>query len=136
MTKYGNKKTVYDDIVFDSIAEMRRYKELKLRESVGEIIGLELQPKFELQPAYTDRHGKKHRAIVYIADFFYYELYKGSNTVRPLKWLADDNGVIIPHTLPYVPVVEDVKGIETAVFKLKWKMLQYRDPRREYRIVK
>jgi len=91
-----------------------------------------LQPKFELQPAYTDRHGKKHRAIMYIADFFYYELYKGGNSTRPRKWFKDESGEV----MPYVPIVEDVKGVETAVFRLKWKMLQYQDPYREYRIVR
>jgi len=73
MAKYGNKKTVYDNIIFDSIVEMRRYKELKLLEKSGQIMGLELQPKFELQPAYTDRRGKKHKAITYIGDFKYLE---------------------------------------------------------------
>ena len=33
--KYGNRKTVVDDIKFDSKAEARRYKELKLLEKSG-----------------------------------------------------------------------------------------------------
>ena len=48
-SKYGNKKTIVDDIEFDSIAEARRYRELKLLEAAGEIEGLVLQPPFPLE---------------------------------------------------------------------------------------
>lgn len=46
VTKYGNKPTVVDGFRFDSIAEAKRYKELKLMELAGEIRDLVLQPKF------------------------------------------------------------------------------------------
>jgi hypothetical protein len=46
VTKYGNKPTVVDNIRFDSIAEAKRYSELKLLEYAGEIRDLKLQPKF------------------------------------------------------------------------------------------
>lgn len=109
MNKYRNKKVQVDMYVFDSIAESRRYKELKLLEKAGKIQNLELQPKFLLQEAFK-KNGKTFRKIEYIADFKYTE-----------------NGKII---------VEDVKGIQTDVFKLKHKLFEKKYPDLELRIIK
>lgn len=46
VTKYRNKPTLVDGILFDSIAEAKRYNELKLLELAGQIRDLKLQPKF------------------------------------------------------------------------------------------
>lgn len=109
MSKYRNKKTQIGMYVFDSIAESKRYKELALLEKAGQIKGLELQPKFLLQEGFK-KNGKTYRKIEYIADFMYIE-----------------NGKVI---------IEDVKGMETDVFKLKRKMFEYKYPEFELRIVK
>lgn len=109
MSKYRNKKTQIGMYVFDSIAESKRYKELALLEKAGQIKGLELQPKFLLQEGFK-KNGKTYRKIEYIADFMYIE-----------------NGKVI---------IEDVKGMETDVFKLKRKMFEYKYPGFELRIVK
>lgn len=109
MSKYQNKKTQVGMYVFDSIAESKRYKELALLEKAGQIKGLKLQPKFLLQEGFK-KNGKTYRKIEYIADFMYIE-----------------NGKVI---------IEDVKGMETDVFKLKRKMFEYKYPGFELRIVK
>ena len=70
MNKYRNKKIQIDMYVFDSIAESKRYKELKLLERAGEISELELQPKFLLQEGFK-KNGKTYRKVEYIADFMY-----------------------------------------------------------------
>jgi len=94
-SKYKNKKVIYDGIKFDSLLEMRRYKELVILRDLGEIRNLELQPKFLLQDKF--RHeGKGIRAIHYVADFKYIR----GNTV----------------------IVEDAKGMETDVYKIKKKL--------------
>lgn len=95
--KYGNIKTVIDGIKFDSKRESERYLELKLLEKAGEISDLKLQPRFILQHGFK-YNGKTIRAITYTADF----QYKEKENKRE--------------------VVEDVKGVETAVFKIKKKM--------------
>jgi hypothetical protein len=98
MNKYKNKKVVYKGIRFDSMAEMSRYITLELLKRAGEIIGeVELQPKFILQPGFTDSVGIKHQAVTYRADFKYYDAKKR-------RW-----------------IVEDVKGFQTKEFKIKWK---------------
>ena len=109
MSKYQNKKTQIDMYVFDSIAESKRYKELALLERAGQIEGLKLQPKFLLQEGFK-KNGKTYRKIEYIADFMYIE-----------------NGKII---------IEDVKGMETEVFKLKRKLFEYKYPKFELKIIK
>lgn len=95
--KYNASKTVVDGIRFDSRAEARRYRELKLLQQAGEIKDLELQPSFLLIERFKCR-GKNYRDTRYIADFAYIEVKTG------------------------LQVVEDVKGVETEVFRLKKKL--------------
>ena len=70
MNKYRNKKVIVEDYVFDSIAESKRYKKLKLLLKAGEIQDLQLQPRFLLQDSFK-KNGKAFRKIEYIADFMY-----------------------------------------------------------------
>jgi hypothetical protein len=102
-SKYGNKRISEDGYIFDSRAECKRYRELKLLQTQGQIAGLVVHPTYELQPAFTSTFDGKQRAIVYEADFSYIESGK--------------------------TIVEDVKGVQTADFRLKAKMFRfvYRD---------
>lgn len=99
--KYKNKKIQIDNIKFDSKKEAERYIELKLLEKAGKISGVKTQYPFILQEKYIRADGKKIREIKYIADFVYY----------------DENNNLI---------VEDTKGYETEVFKIKRKLLEYK----------
>lgn len=107
-SKYKNKKPEYYDpdlketIKFDSIKERDYYLILKDRLKRGEIRWLNRQYSIEIQPAFTDRHGKKIRAITYKADFYFYD--------RILKaWR-----------------IIDVKGFKTKEYLLKKKLLAYK----------
>lgn len=107
-SKYRNKKTQVDMYVFDSAKEAQRYRELKLLERAGEISNLELQPRFLLQESFK-KNGKTYRKIDYVADFKYIE--KGKTKV------------------------EDVKGLQTDVFKIKHKLFEKKYPDLELRII-
>lgn len=109
MNKYKNTKIVVDNIKFDSNLEATRYKELKLLLRAGEISNLELQPRFLLQDSFK-KNGRTFRKIEYVADFKYIE-----------------NGKTI---------VEDVKGMQTDVFKLKHKIFEKVYPDLELKIIK
>ena len=98
--KYGNIKTTVDNYTFASKAEGERYWELKQLQKTKKITDLQLQPKFELQPKFVDAKGNKHQSITYVADF---------------QYLEDGQYV-----------VEDVKGMETAVYKLKKKLFLFK----------
>lgn len=100
--KYHAKKAVVNDVTFDSRLEARRYIELKNLQAIGEIFGLQRQPEFELQPEFKKRN-KKYRKIVYIADFMYMDR-KGNK------------------------IIEDCKGMETEVFRIKRKLFEYKYP--------
>ena len=101
--KYGNTKTIRDGIAFDSQREARRYLELKSLQKCGLIKSLRLQPRYLLQEAFTHKlTGCKHRKIEYVADFEY-----------------EERGKIM---------VEDSKGMQTDVFKLKAKLFDYKYP--------
>ena len=95
--KYHNQPCDYDGHHFDSKAERDRYIELMLMQEMGVIEGLEMQKKYILQQKGKSPSGRKYTEISYIADFVY-------------KY----NGEII---------VEDVKGVKTAVYQLKKKMM-------------
>ena len=53
--KYNNRKITIDRYVFDSVKEGKRYRELKLLESAGEIKNLELQPRYILRESFRKR---------------------------------------------------------------------------------
>lgn len=98
-SKYHARKTVVDDITFDSKREADRYLVLKSMEEDGDIEDLRRQVRYELVPAF-DVDGKHYRPVYYVADFTYRE-----------------NG----HE-----VIEDVKGVVTDVYRLKRKLVAYR----------
>lgn len=99
-SKYGNKKTMVDGIVFDSKREADRYRELKLLERAGEINDLRLQVPFTLLPGFTV-DGERFRPVTYVADFVYFDLMKQRM------------------------VVEDAKGYRTREYNIKKKLFAY-----------
>lgn len=97
-SKYHARKTTVDGIEFDSAKEAKRYTKLRDMEEDGEIQGLRLQVPFELLPSF-ECDGIKYRGMRYVADFVYYRDGK--------------------------QIVEDVKGVKTAEYKLKKKLMAY-----------
>ena len=67
--KYGNKKTVLGNVVYDSQKEANRAFELGLLLKAGEIKNLERQKRFEIVPK-----TETERAVFYVADFCYLEV--------------------------------------------------------------
>lgn len=97
MSKYKNKKTEVDGIVFDSGKEASYYRFLKEQEEVGEISNLRMQVSYEIIPAvWEDRvvHLKtkdkvvRHcvqRATHYVADFVYTVTATGLEEIIDVK---------------------------------------------------
>lgn len=98
MSKYRAVKTVVDNIRFDSKKEAARYCELKLLVKADVIRDLRLQVPFEIVPSVIIG-GRKQRAVMYKADFVYTE-----------------NGE---------QVVEDTKGMRTAEYIIKRKLMKH-----------
>ena len=101
MSKYGNRRTEVDGIVFDSAAEARRWRELRLLERAGRISGLRRQVPYVFLVHTTGTApecGEDKRQMRYVADFVYLE---GGREV-----------------------VEDVKGYRTAEYKRKRRLMR------------
>lgn len=122
-SKYHNEKPTAIDprtgetIKFDSNKEMNYFFELLARERAWEVFKIKRQVEFEIQPAFIDATGKKHRPIKYVADFVYCERINPRRIGE--KMFSDDIKV---H-------VVDVKGSPktlTEVYKLKKKLLAYK----------
>ena len=67
--KFHAKKVTIDGIEFDSKRESQYYLLYKDMLERGEIKDLQLQPRFELIPSFTNWQGKKCRPCHYTADF-------------------------------------------------------------------
>lgn len=98
-----SKKTVIDGITFDSKTEAEYYEYLKQLEKDKKIYRLRCHPVYVLQEAF-ERHGKKYKAIKYIADFEY--------------WSDEEQ----------INVVVDVKGFAMEDARLKRKLFAYKYP--------
>ena len=94
-SKYRNVPTVIDGLRFSSKAEAARYSELKLLQATNQVRWFIRQPRFDLG-----------NGIVYVADFL-------------VVWNADETTFSDTRV-----TVEDVKGVETDVFKLKRKLFE------------
>lgn len=77
-SKYNNTKTEVDGIMFDSLKEAKRYKELRLLLKVGEIGLLKRQVEYELNPGGT-------YSLKYVSDFEYIITETGEHIVEDVK---------------------------------------------------
>lgn len=98
VSKYNNQKTPAFGIMFASKKEANRYEQLKLMESGGVVRNIKIQVRYRLEVNGV-------HICDYIADFVYLD--------KMSKRGAD----------PWVQVVEDTKGVRTAVYKLKKKLM-------------
>lgn len=98
ISKYNNQKTPAFGIMFASKKEANRYEQLRLMESGGVVKDIQIQVRYRLEV--NGLH-----ICDYIADFVYFD--KLSRPGRD----------------PWKQVVEDTKGIRTAAYKLKKKLM-------------
>lgn len=108
--KYGNHRVQTEGYTFDSRAEANHFHYLKNLLADGKIADLRIHPIYILQDRFQAADGSVVRAITYIADFAYME--RGRE------------------------IVVDVKGVETAVFRLKRSLFLKRYPTIRLEIVR
>ncbi len=97
--KYHAQPTTIDGIRFDSKKEAIRYGWLIYRQKIGEISDLRWQVRFPITVTNLST-GELTECGAYIADFVYLDV--ASRTV----------------------IVEDVKGVKVAVYRLKKKLIE------------
>ncbi len=126
-SKYHNQKTVVNGITFDSAKEANRYRQLLVYERAGIIRDLRLQQEFTLKEAFVTAEGERVRAIRYRADFTYrvsmglfqtdWDKYFVSEDLLYYTTLLKSGGDLCQ-------VIEDVKGVRTDTYKMKYKMME------------
>ena len=121
--KYGAKRATLDGYKFDSQAERDRYAVLRQMEVARQISDLQVHPRFPLVV-----NGR--RCGLYEADFAYLEprAMKRPNVI-------DMGGDPMPHIpgVTTVRVIEDVKGVATAEYKIKRELFLALYPDAEFR---
>ena len=121
MSKYRSRKITVDGVTYDSKKEYRRWKELCLLQKAGKITDLERQVPFELIPA--------QKRIVETG-----ERYKRNDPARGIRAGDPKTKVVtLEQSCVYVAdfvyrqdgrqVVEDTKGVRTADYKIKRKLM-------------
>ena len=102
------EKRTHDGIVFDSLLELRYYRDVLCpKVESGEVAHYELQKKYTLQPGFK-RNGKTVLPITYVADFY------------------------IEYADGHIEVI-DTKGCPDSVAKLKRKLFWHTYPDIDYR---
>lgn len=121
MRKYRNRKVTIDGVTYDSKKEYNRWCELRLLERAGRITDLQRQVPFELIPA-------QYRTIETG------ERYKNNNLARGIragdpktKEVCLEQSVVYYADFVYQQdgrqVVEDAKGVRTADYIIKRKLM-------------
>ena len=101
-------KRTYDGITFDSVLEMKYYRDVLCpKVESGDVVKYELQKPYELQPKFI-HDGKNVQPIKYVADFFI--VYKNGHEE-----------------------VIDTKGCPDSVAILKRKLFWYHYPTVDYK---
>ena len=99
VTKYRNTRTEFAGLTFHSKAEAKRYGELQILERIGQIRGLQRQVAYELAPPVKYAGASRTKpALRLVVDFSYWE---GEQQI-----------------------LEDTKGVQTDVFKVKRHLLK------------
>lgn len=99
--KYGAKRRDIDGHEFASLKEADYYLIYKDMLKHGELVNLELQPKFILIPAFKGKDGKTEKSVHYTADF---------------KLTYPDGHV----------VVVEVKGYKTRDYVIRRKLFKWK----------
>lgn len=115
--KYHNRKSRINGIRFDSKKEACRYQELRLAEKAGVIKDLQRQVKFVLIPAQREKSKEVYQ--------------KGENKGKPKPGKLIERECSYYADFVYIDtktgriVVEDTKGMRTADYIIKRKLMLY-----------
>ena len=111
--KFGAKKTVVDGITFDSKREAGYYGELKIKKAIGQIDSFERQVSFPL-------YAMRDLGIVGV----------------------EESKKVCTHVVDFIVHVggrkeaHEVKGMETAIWRLKKKIFEANYPSIKYVVIK
>ncbi len=109
--KYRNRITLVDGIKFDSVAESRRWQELKLLMRAGKISALTRQVPFVLAPSVKFHDSQRAKpALRMVIDFEYFE--GGERVLEDVKGMAATKDWIIKRHL-----LKSVHNLDVRIVK-------------------
>jgi hypothetical protein len=117
---------------FPSKAEAARYLQLKCLQKAGIVKEIELQPVFELIPAYQKCCNHVWAGCLMKSKMPCGICGKKIPVIKAITYRADFR---VTYSDGHQEI-EDVKGMETEIFKLKRKMFEYRYPDLTLKVVK
>ena len=126
-SKYNNDKVILGAVTFDSKAEAKRYSQLKGDPDVQTI---EVHPVYEIFPAV--------RKCLNCKEIFSKQITKCPHcgrkllTYQAIKYIADFKVIYQDGRIE----IEDVKGVETAEFRLKRKLFEAAFPDLSIKVVR
>lgn len=129
MGKIKHIKTEIDGIVFDSKMESEYYIYLKDLKAKGIVTDFKLQPEFLLQDKFIVIEGQVIEGSH--PDFLKLKRKYKVPTTQAIKYKSDFE---VYYSDGHIEIV-DTKGIETADFKIKKKMFQYKYPYLDLHII-
>lgn len=122
MGKIKHKITEVDGIKFHSKMESEFYEYLKNEKAIGNVKSFTLQPTFILQDKFIIVDGKTIPGTD--PDFEKIKRKTKSKTISAIKYISDFDIIYKDGRREII----DVKGQETADFKIKKKMFHFRYP--------
>lgn len=129
MGKIKHKRTEIDGIVFDSKMESQYYEYLKAEKAAGRVKEFILQPEFILQEKFIVVDGE----VIHGShpDFAKIKRKTKAPTVQAIKYISDFEVYYPDGTVEII----DTKGQETADFKIKKKMFEYKYPHLPLKVI-
>lgn len=109
--KYGNRKVLVDGIEFDSLSEYKRYALLKYRQQLGEIARLEVHPRYPLMCGDVPIKIRHYRRIKKGA--------RAGETIEIARQVYIELDFEYEELSTNRDVIEDVKGFDTDLSRLK-----------------
>ncbi|MDY6153205.1 MAG: DUF1064 domain-containing protein [Terrisporobacter sp.] len=127
--RIAHKKTIVDNITFDSKTESKYYIYLKELKAKGIVTKIELQVPFILQDKYIIFNNK----VIYGSDKDFNKIKRKYKcpTILAIKYIAD---FVVTYSDGHVEVI-DTKGILTPEFKIKEKLLKCKYPNINFKVL-
>lgn len=133
-SKYHAKKTIIDEISFDSHAEAKYYLYLKTLKKAGEITNIEFQPVFELQPGYWKccKHVITDKVFMKVRKQICPFCGKKIPKTQAITYTADFRVTYADGRIEII----DVKGMVTRAFEKTRKEFEFKYPELTLKIVR
>ena len=131
--RFPHKKTIEQNIVFDSKMESEYFLKCQQEVREGEILKFERQVEFVLQEKFEIVNGKKYYEKDFSSKYKFDKFRKDNNGTLclPIKYIAD----FVKYYKDGRVVVVDTKGKSSTDFEIKRKLFMFQHPEMEFQVL-